>query len=158
MASNVVEKITELVTPIIEGKNFDLWDVEFVKEGRDWFLRIAIDKPGGITMDDIVAATNEISEMLDEVDPDPIPQAYMLEISSPGAERQLKRPEDYQWAIGKYVHVSLYQKIDGVKDFEGDLVNVTPTELTLSYLKKNKPVEITISRDKVAKTRLAIKF
>ena len=158
MANDVVEKITELVTPIITAKGFSLWDVEFVKEGRDMFLRIFIDKPGGITMDDIVLATNEISEMLDVVDPDPIPQAYMLEISSPGAERSLKTPEDLEWAQGQYVHVSLYQKLDGVKDYEGDLVAVTDDALTLNYLDKTRKKSVEIPRDMIAKARLAIKF
>lgn len=156
--NNVVEKITELVTPIIEAKNFSLWDVEFVKEGRDMFLRIFIDKPGGITIDDIVAATNEISEMLDVVDPDPIPEAYMLEISSPGAERPLKTEEDLLWAQGQYVHVSLYKKLDGVKDFEGDLVSVTDEVITLNYLDKTRQKSVEIPREMIAKARLAIKF
>lgn len=156
--NNVVEKITELVTPIIEAKNFSLWDVEFVKEGRDMFLRIFIDKPGGITIDDIVEATNEISEMLDVVEPDPIPEAYMLEISSPGAERPLKTEEDLLWAQGQYVHVSLYQKLDGVKDYEGDLVSITEEALTLNYLDKTRKKSVEIPRDMVAKARLAIKF
>ncbi|QBO37136.1 ribosome maturation factor RimP [Periweissella cryptocerci] len=159
MANNVVETITKLVTPIVEAQGLDLWDVEFVKEGRDWFLRILLDKkPDGITMDDIVVATNQISELLDEVDPDPIPQAYMLEISSPGAERPLKKPEDYVWAKGQYVHVSLYQKLDGVKEFEGDLVEVTDEELTLTYMDKTRQKTVVIPRDSVAKARLAIKF
>lgn len=156
--NNVVEKITELVTPIIEAKNFSLWDVEFVKEGKDMFLRIFIDKPGGITIDDIVEATNEISEMLDVVDPDPIPEAYMLEISSPGAERPLKTDEDLYWAIDKYINVSLYQKLDGIKEFQGDLISVNDDNLVLNYLDKTRKKSVEIPRDMIAKARLAIKF
>ncbi len=109
--SSVVETVTQLVNPILDGHHFELVDAEFVKEGDGWYLRVFIDKPGGITIEECAMVSDELSEKLDSIDPDPIPQAYFLEISSPGAERPLKKETDYQNAVGKYIHVSLYQQI-----------------------------------------------
>lgn len=91
--SSVVETVTEMVTPILEEQNFELVEVEFVKEGKSWFLRVFIDKDGGIDIEECVYVSEKLSEKLDAVDPDPIPQAYFLEVSSPGAERPLKKKQ-----------------------------------------------------------------
>lgn len=156
--SSVIETVTQLVTPILAKRNFELFDLEFVKEGQSWYLRVYIDKPAGITIEECAQVSDILSEKLDELDPDPIPQAYFLEVSSPGAERPLKRPEDYVKAVGQYIHVSLYQAINGKKAFEGTLEKVTDEELTLDYLDKTRHKQIVIDRAKVAKARLAIKF
>lgn len=89
--SSVVETVTELVTPILDEHGFYLYDLEFVKEGKSWYLRVYIDKDGGITIEDCATVSDELSEALDNAEPDPIPQAYFLEVSSPGAERPLKK-------------------------------------------------------------------
>ncbi|BAP85738.1 ribosome maturation protein RimP [Paucilactobacillus hokkaidonensis JCM 18461] len=156
--SSVVETVTQLVMPILTNKGFELYDLEFVKEGQGWYLRVYIDKPAGITIEECASVSDELSEKLDEMDPDPIPQAYFLEVSSPGAERPLKRPTDYEQALNKYVNVSLYQAINGTKIFEGTLTQLSDTELTLDYLDKTRHKTIVIPRDKIAKARLAIKF
>ncbi len=88
--STVVKTVTELVTPILEEKDFELVDIEFVKEGKSWYLRVFIDKPAGINIEECALVSDQLSEALDNCDPDPIPQAYYLEVSSPGAERPLK--------------------------------------------------------------------
>lgn len=88
--SSVVETVTEMVTPILDEQNFELVEVEFVKEGKSWFLRVFIDKEGGIDIEECAFVSEKLSEKLDAADPDPIPQAYFLEVSSPGAERPLK--------------------------------------------------------------------
>ena len=93
--STVVETVTDLVTPILEAENFELVEVEFAKEGKNWFLRVFIDKEGGIDLEDCALVSERLSDALDAVDPDPIPQAYFLEVSSPGAERPLKKESDY---------------------------------------------------------------
>lgn len=144
--------------PILTKENFELYDVEFVKEGQGWYLRVYIDKPAGITIEECAAVSDQLSEKLDELDPDPIPQAYFLEVSSPGAERPLKKPADYQQALNKYIHVSLYQAIDGQKVYEGTLTELSDIELTLDYLDKTRHKKIVIARDKIAQARLAIKF
>ena len=83
--SNVVETVTEIVQPIVERNQFELEDIEFIKEGKNWFLRVYIDKPEGIDLEDCALVSEQISEHMDKINPDPIPQAYFLEVSSPGA-------------------------------------------------------------------------
>lgn len=156
--STVVETVTELVKPILAEHNFYLYDMEFVKEGKSWYLRVYIDKDGGITLNDCATVSDQLSEALDNVEPDPIPQAYFLEVSSPGAERPLRNEEDYQRAVNDYIHVSLYQQIDGKKVYEGTLTKLTDKELTLDYLDKTRHRQVVIDRSKVAQARLAIKF
>ena len=156
--STVVETVTELVKPILAEHNFYLYDMEFVKEGKSWYLRVYIDKDGGITLNDCATVSDQLSEALDNVEPDPIPQAYFLEVSSPGAERPLRNEEDYQRAVNDYIHVSLYQQIDGKKVYEGTLTKLTNKELTLDYLDKARHRQVVIDRSKVAQARLAIKF
>lgn len=155
---NVVDIVTALATPIVDGHQFELVDVEFVREGKSWYLRLYIDKPGGITIDECALVSDELSEKLDTLDPDPIPQAYFLEVSSPGAERPLKKEADYQRAINHYVHVSLYQKLSGEKAYEGTLLEVTEEALTLKVNLKGRIKDLVIPRENVAKARLAIKF
>lgn len=156
--SSVVETVTELVTPILEEYQFELVDIEFVKEGKSWYLRVYIDKPNGINIEECALVSDQLSEKLDNCEPDPIPQAYYLEVSSPGAERPLKKERDYQRALNSYVNISLYQPIDGCKVFEGTMVELTATELTLVYMDKTRERSVVIPRDKIAKARLAIKF
>lgn len=156
--STVVETVTALVKPILDEHNFYLYDMEFVKEGKSWYLRVYIDKDGGITLNDCAAISDQLSEALDNVEPDPIPQAYFLEVSSPGAERPLRNEEDYQRAVNDYIHVSLYQQINGKKVYEGTLTKLTDKELTLDYLDKTRHRQVVIDRSKVAQARLAIKF
>lgn len=156
--SAVVETVTDLVTPILEKQNFELVEVEFVKEGKDWFLRVFIDKEGGIDLEECVYVSEHLSEQLDAIEPDPIPQAYFLEVSSPGAERPLKKEEDYQRAIGEYINVSLYQPVDGEKMFEGFLQSCDEQALVLKIRIKTREKEITIDRKNIAKARLAIQF
>ncbi|OJG93323.1 ribosome maturation factor rimP [Enterococcus silesiacus] len=153
-----METVTELVTPILEKQNFELVEVEFVKEGRDWFLRVFIDKEGGIDILDCALVSEQLDEKLDAMDPDPIPQAYFLEVSSPGAERPLKKESDYENAVGEYIHVSLYQTIDGEKQFEGVLKTVDKDQLTLTVKIKTRVKDYTFERKNIAKARLAIQF
>ncbi|WP_047769138.1 ribosome maturation factor RimP [Limosilactobacillus panis] len=156
--STVTETVKDLVTPILDEHDFYLYDIEFVKECKSWYLRVYIDKDGGITLEDCATVSDQLSEALDNVDPDPIPQAYFLEVSSPGAERPLKDEDDYKRAINQYIHVSLYQQINGQKVYEGTLTKLSDKELTLDYLDKTRHRQIVIDRSKVAKARLAIKF
>ena len=156
--STVVETVTELVTPILEEQNFELVEVEFVKEGKNWFLRVFIDKEGGIDIEECAFVSERLSEKLDSIDPDPIPQAYFLEVSSPGAERPLKKEADYQRALGEYIHLSLYQPLDGEKQYEGFLQSYDNAELILKIRIKTREKEITVDRKNIAKARLAIQF
>lgn len=156
--SSVVETVTELVTPILDERHFELVDAEFVKEGKSWYLRIYIDKPGGINIEECALVSDWLGEKLDDCDPDPIPQAYFLEVSSPGAERPLKKERDYERALNSYIHVSLYQPLEGNKVYEGTMVDLKPDELTLEYMDKTRQKTIVIPRKQIAQARLAIKF
>lgn len=156
--SSVVETVTELVTPILDERHFELVDAEFVKEGKSWYLRIYIDKPGGINIEECALVSDLLGEKLDNCDPDPIPQAYFLEVSSPGAERPLKKERDYERSLNSYIHVSLYQPLEGNKVYEGTMVDLKPDELTLEYMDKTRQKTIVIPRKQIAQARLAIKF
>ena len=156
--SSVVETVTELVTPILDERHFELVDAEFVKEGKSWYLQIYIDKPGGINIEECALVSDLLGEKLDDCDPDPIPQAYFLEVSSPGAERPLKKERDYERALNSYIHVSLYQPLEGNKVYEGTMVDLKPDELTLEYMDKTRQKTIVIPRKQIAQARLAIKF
>src|SRR5699024_3946554 len=125
-------KITvELVQPILEEKHLELVDVEFVKEGKDWFLRVYIDKEGGIDITEGGLVSELLSEKLDENHP--IKEAYFLEVSSPGAERQLKTKEDLALNVNKNIHVKLYAPIEGEKEYEGILKELRNEIVTLEY-------------------------
>ncbi|SDQ07627.1 ribosome maturation factor RimP [Carnobacterium viridans] len=156
--SNVVETITEIVQPIVERNQFELEDIEFIKEGKNWFLRVYIDKPEGIDLEDCALVSEQISEHMDKINPDPIPQAYFLEVSSPGAERPLKKEEDYVNAVGEYIHISLYEPVDGEKIYEGTLKEVNNETLTLTIRIKTRVKDIEFSRKTIAKARRAIQF
>lgn len=156
--STVVETVTTIVTPILEAQNFELVEVEFVKEGKSWFLRVFIDKEGGIDIEECAFVSEELSDKLDACDPDPIPQAYFLEVSSPGAERPLKKEEDYHRAVGEYIHLSLYQPVEGEKQFEGFLQSFDEEQLVIKIRIKTREKELTIERKNIAKARLAIQF
>ncbi len=142
----------ELAAPVVEALNFELVDVEFVKEGANWYLRIYIDKPGGISIDDCQAVSEQISDILDEKDP--IEQSYYLEVSSPGLERPLKTERDFIKYRGELVEVKVYQPIDGKKIFEGELVGLIDNKIIISDAGNN----IEFEKDKVAIIKRAIKF
>lgn len=156
--STVTDTVSEIVKPIVAKHDFYLAGVEFVKEGGSWYLRVYIDKKGGITLDDCVVVNDELSEALDNADPDPIPQAYYLEVSSPGAERPLKTDEDLEHAVGEYIHISLFQKKDGQKVFEGTLDELTADALTLTIKVKGRPKKLDFDRKNIANARMAIQF
>jgi ribosome maturation factor RimP len=154
--SKVTEVVEQLVTPILEEMDLELVDVEYVKEGKNWFLRVFIDKDTGVDIEECGVVSERLGEKLDEVDP--IPHNYFLEVSSPGAERPLKKEKDFYKAVGKYIHVKTYEPIDGEKVFEGVLLNFDGETLKMEVKIKTRKKEITIPMEKVAKARLAISF
>lgn len=116
---NTVAKVAEIVAPYAEKLGLDIWDIRFVKEGTDWYLRIFIDKDGGVSIDDCVDLTHAITKPLD--DADPISQSYLLEVSSPGVERELITDSHFEKYIGAAVMMRLIRPIDKVRDFSGTL-------------------------------------
>ncbi|MDE6313345.1 MAG: ribosome maturation factor RimP [Lachnospiraceae bacterium] len=147
------EKTERLVTPIIEQHNFELVDVEYVKEGGNWYLRVYIDKEGGITIDDCEVVSRALGDLLDSEDF--IEEAYILEVSSPGLGRPLKKEKDFKRSLGEEVEVRTYRAIDKQKEFVGLLVSYDKDSVTLQLDEKN---EMTINRSDIALIRLAFDF
>ncbi|MBE6729813.1 MAG: ribosome maturation factor RimP [Ruminococcaceae bacterium] len=119
--ANIAETVTSLIKETVEAQGVSLWDVRFVKEGADWFLRIFIDKEDGVSIDDCVNVSHAIDPIIDEADP--IDHSYCMEVSSPGIERELVKPEHFEKMKGKNIKVRLYKAVDGEKEITGTLVS-----------------------------------
>jgi len=128
--NKIVQQVWELAEPLAREQGVELWDVEYVKEAGQWFLRVYIDKDGGIGIDDCEAFSRTLDPILDEKDP--IPGSYVFEVSSAGAERELKRPSDFKKFIGSSVEVRLYKAEDGRKVFNGTLTGYADGCVTVS--------------------------
>lgn len=126
---NTIQKVEEIVTPFAKALGLAIWDIRFAKEGSDWYLRIFIDKDGSISIDDCVDLTHAITKPLDEADP--ISQSYMLEVSSPGVERELTKDEHFEKYIGSPVMMRAIRAIDGVRDFNGILKSYENKKITV---------------------------
>lgn len=156
MSSKVTKTTEELVKPILDEKQLELVDVEFVKEGKNWYLRVFIDKPGGVDIIECGEVSEKLSDKLDEIDP--IKEPYFLEVSSPGVERPLKTLEDFKKNVDKNVYIKLYEPMENEKEYEGFLKKVEDDVLTIEYKVKTKRKTIEIPYSKVAKARLAVVF
>ncbi|MUV39924.1 Ribosome maturation factor RimP [Lentibacillus sp. JNUCC-1] len=156
MSSTVIQKTEELVQPILEEKQLELVDVEYVKEGKDWFLRVFIDKPGGIDISECGEVSEMLSEKLDKADP--VKGAYFLEVSSPGAERPLKTEQDFINHVNHNVYIKLYEPIDGEKTYEGVLIHFADKIATVEYKIKTREKQVELPFEKIAKARLAVTF
>jgi len=157
MMSKITEEVEKLVSPIVNDLELELVDIEFVKEGRDWFLRVYVDTPeGNIDIEQCALVSERLSEELDRTDP--ISQNYFLEVSSPGAERPLKKEEDFQKAIGQYVFIKTYEPINGMKEFEGYLLSYGPDAAEVEIRIKTRKLQVVIDKEKIAFARLAINF
>lgn len=154
--SKVTEVVEELATPIFQELGLELVEIEYVKEGKSWFLRVYIDKDNGVDIEDCGLVSEKLSEKLDELDP--IPHNYFLEVSSPGAERPLKKDKDFQKAIGKNVFIKTYEPIDGEKSFEGTLLEFDGQHLKIEMKIKTRKKTIELPYEKVANARLAVTF
>ncbi|EKU50483.1 ribosome maturation factor RimP [Staphylococcus massiliensis] len=152
--SKVTEKVETIIQPVLDELNYDLVEVEFVKEGKDHFLRISIDKPGGVDLNDCTLASEKISEVMDEEDP--IPEMYYLDVASPGAERPIKKEKEYQNAVTQPIFVSLYAPIDGSKEYLGILKSVDEDTIVMEIKVKSNTKDIEIPRNKIAKARHAV--
>lgn len=125
------KKTEELVMPILQELNLELYDVEFVKEGEDYYLRVFIDKEGGIDIDDCVEVSHRMSPLLDEKDF--IEEAYVFEVSSPGLGRALKKDKHFEKALGQDVDIKTYKPINGAKEFCGTLEAFDKDSVTIAF-------------------------
>ena len=155
--SSIIDMVTAAITSAIQAP-YELVDVEYGKMGGDYVLSIFVDKEGGISLQDTADLSEVISPILDTIKPDPFPEQYMLEVTSPGLERPLKTADAVKKAVGKYIHVKLYQAIDKIKVFEGTLLSFDGTDLIMEYMDKTRKKEVTIPYQTVAKARLAVKL
>ena len=147
------KKTEELITPLIDAEGFELVDVEYVKEGADWYLRVQIDKDGGITVNDCEKISRAFNEILDREDY--IDDAYIFEVSSPGLLRPLKKDKDYQRNLGKLLEVKLFAPLNGVKEFEAELKSYDKESATLVM---DDDTEVTVKRSEISLIRPAIEF
>ncbi|HXV19419.1 MAG TPA: ribosome maturation factor RimP [Desulfuromonadales bacterium] len=158
---STLDKVQRLIAPVLQDMAVELVDLEFKREGRDWFLRLFIDKEGGVTLDDCADVSREIDALL-EVE-DVIDTAYRLEVSSPGLDRPLKKPADYARFRGRLVKVKTFEKLDpddrghSRKTFEGELLGLESGLVRIRQLdKKGGVVEIPL--EGIAKANLEFEF
>ncbi len=147
-----VVTVRDAVSTTVEGMGYELVDVEYVKEGPNWYLRLYIDKEGGISIDDCVAVNDATEPIIDKLDP--IENAYIFEVSSPGLDRPIKTDRDYKRAEGKKIEISLFAQQDGSKQHIGVLKGKTDGAVVIE--ENGKPVAI--DEKNIAGARLAIDF
>ena len=148
--SKITDLVTALAEPVCTENGCTLWDVEYVREAGQWYLRVYIDKDGGVAISDCEAVSRALDPILDEKDP--IPGSYIFEVSSAGAERQLKRPSDFAQFMGSFVEVKLYRPKDGCKEFTGNLTGYDAGIVTIEQAGK----QITFEKSEIAVVRLRI--
>ena len=148
----VTELVAEFARPIVEAQGCELWDVEYVREGSEYFLRLYLDKEGGVDINDCEAVSRAVDPILDEKDP--IPGSYHFEVCSAGLERVLKRPGDFQQFLGSPITVKLYRPRNGLKEMPCVLKEYDAGKLTVEAGKET----ITFEKSEVAQVRLRVEF
>ena len=149
----ITEIVRELAQPVAEENGCELWDVEYVREAGQWYLRLYLDKEGGVDILDCENVSRKVSDLLDEVDP--IEGSYVFEVSSAGAERQLKRPSDFERFLGSPVLVKTYQNRDGRKEFAGTLAGYEEGAVLLD-MGAGQPTRF--DKNEIALVRLRVVF
>jgi ribosome maturation factor RimP len=150
--AKVTDTVAGLALPLVEAAGCSLWDVEYVKEAGDWFLRVYIDKEEGVSINDCEAVSRPLSDALDQADP--IEGSYVLEVSSAGCDRVLKKPEHFQQFLDAEVELRLYRPREGKKDFVGFLKGWEDGDVTLEV--SGQPM--TFEKKEVAQVRLYPRF
>ena len=148
--SKITDAVTALAAPEAEKLGLSLWDVEYIREAGQWFLRVYIDKDGGVSINDCEALSRALDPLLDEADP--IPDSYVFEVSSAGAERELKRPSDFDRFMSETVEVRLYKPVNGSKNWVGSLSGYQEGNVTVTVAGK----EIVFEKAQIAQVRLRI--
>lgn len=140
--SKITDKVEAIAKPVVEDEGCELWAVEYVREAGNWYLRVFIDKEGGVGIDDCERISRRLDPILDEEDP--IPDSYVFEVGSAGAERELKRPSDFEKFMGESVEVKLYQPYEGKKSIVGTLEAYENGDVTVSsvVLKKSQIAQV----------------
>ena len=149
----ITEIVRELAQPVAEENGCELWDVEYVREAGQWYLRLYLDKEGGVNILDCEAVSRKVSDLLDEADP--IESSYVFEVSSAGAERPLKRPGDFERFMGSAVLVKTYKPKDGRKEFAGTLAGFEDGAVLLD-IGTGEPLRF--EKSEIALVRLRVEF
>ena len=149
----ITEIVRELAQPVAEENGCELWDVEYVREAGQWYLRLYLDKEGGVNILDCEAVSRKVSDLLDEADP--IESSYVFEVSSAGAERPLKRPGDFERFMGSAVLVKTYKPRDGRKEFAGTLAGYEDGAVLLD-MGTGEPLRF--EKSEIALVRLRVEF
>ena len=152
MSKKIADRVWALAQPVVEGFGLKLWDVEYVREGADWFLRVYIDKDGAVDISDCEKVSRALDPILDEEDP--IPDSYTFEVCSAGCERVLKRPGDFQQFLGSPITVKLYRPYNGLKELPAVLRGYEDGKVTVEVGKET----ITFEKSQVALVRLRVEF
>ncbi len=153
---NYETRTEELLKPVAAAHHVEIYDVEYVKEGSDWYLRCYIDKEEGVNINDCEAVSRALSDELDRTDF--IEDAYILEVSSPGLGRQLKKDKHFQKSLLKEVDVKCYKPVNGVKEFTGILKNFDESSITLEMVSGGEQKEVTFNRKEIASVKLTLDF
>ena len=148
----ITEKVTQMALPVVEAHGCQLWDVEYVREGSEYFLRLYLDKDGGVDINDCEAISRAMDPILDEEDP--IPESYHFEVCSAGLERPLKRPSDFERFRGEPIMVKLYRPRNGLKEIPGILRGYENGCVTMEAGKET----ITFEKSEIALVRLRVEF
>ena len=153
MVLSKIEKLTyDIALPVARGEGYEIYDVEYVKEGPHWFLRVFITSENGVDIDDCETISRALSTLLDEKDC--ISTNYFLEVSSPGIERILRQDEHFENAVGENVRIKLYKEIDGVKETEGELIGAEHGKITV----KTNVSLVEIEKKNIAKANIMFEF
>lgn len=148
----ITEQVWQFAEPLVQEQGCSLWDVEYVREGGEWFLRLYIDKEGGVDIDDCENVSRAVDPVMDEKDP--IPESYRFEVCSAGLERVLKRPSDFERYLGEKVLVKLYRPKNGTKEFPGVLKGYDNGDVTVEVGTQTYIFE----KAEVALVRLRVEF
>ena len=148
--SKLTDKVSEIARPIVEEEGCTLWDVEYVREAGTWYLRVFIDKGGGVSIDDCERVSRRLDPILDEEDP--IPDSYVFEVGSAGADRELKRPGDFEQFMGSEIEVKLFRPVGGSKHYTGTLAAYENGTVSLAQ----GETILNFTKDQIAQVRLYV--
>ena len=150
--SKITDRVFALAKPVVEEEGCSLWDVEYLREAGTWYLRVYVDKDGGVSIDDCERISRRLDPVLDEADP--VPESYVFEVGSAGADRELKRPSDFAAFLGHDVEVKLYKALAGSKTFVGKLKAYEEGTVTIGFGGK----EVSFQPAQIAQVRLYVTF
>ncbi len=151
---NIAQTVAELITPTVESLGYSIWDVEYIKEGAEWYLRITIDSPNGVDLNDVEKVHRAIDPVIDSADP--IQDFYYLDVSSPGLERNIRTPGHYRACVGCEIEVRLFSALNGVKQLSGVLEGISDDDEEIELSSSNKTIKI--KRNMISKANIKFNF